>query len=68
VDCAVALGRPQPVENFRDAQPPVWQVPRLLEDAGPVLGPARLTDAEQARIVATLTREAERQLAWEAAK
>jgi hypothetical protein len=68
VECAVALGRPQSVENFRAAAPPVWHLPRLAEDLGPVLGPARLAEAEQARIVAALPREAARQLAREAAQ
>jgi hypothetical protein len=68
VSPAIALGKGQPVAHFVGANPPVWQVSTLKTDVAAVTAGARLAEPEIQRIVAVLTREADRQLGREEAR
>jgi len=65
VDAAVALARPQPVENFLGAQPPVWLLPTLERQVGQLQPGRPIAAADLTTIATLLRRQADQQRARE---
>ena len=65
VDAAIALARPQPVENFLGAHPPVWLLPTLERQVGQLRPGQPIPPADLVTIVGLLRRQADQQRARE---
>jgi len=65
VDAAVALARPQPVENFLGTQPPVWLLPTLERQVVQLRPGQPIPPADLATIAGLLRRQADQQRARE---